>query len=178
MLKNILITGNPGMGKTTLVHTLLKELNIPAGGFYTQEIRVSGKRTGFKILTLDGQEGVLASVDIQSPHRVGRYGVNIRDLEEIGVKSIANALEHHNLIVIDEVGKMELFSKQFQKTLLQALDSEKPLLGTIMQKDNSFTRNIKRRQDTEVITLTRENFKSVKEQVKILISNYNSYYFF
>ena len=170
MLKNIFITGNPGVGKTTLVHTLFRELNIPAGGFYTQEIRASGKRTGFKILTLDGQEGVLASVDIRSPHKVGRYNVNMRDLEEIGVKSIVNALENHSLIVIDEVGKMELFSKQFQKALLQALDSEKPVLGTIMQRDNSFTRNIKRRQDTEVITLTRANFKSVKEQVKSTLS--------
>ncbi|HIE30711.1 TPA: NTPase [Candidatus Poribacteria bacterium] len=145
MLKNIFITGNPGVGKTTLVHTLLKELDISAGGFYTQEIRVSGKRRGFKIITLDGREGILASVDIRSPHRVGRYGVNLQDLEEIGVQSIVKALESRRLIVIDEVGKMELFSELFQQTLLQALDSEKAVLGTIMQRDNSFTRDIKKR---------------------------------
>jgi nucleoside-triphosphatase THEP1 len=65
---------------------------------------------------------------------------------------------------------MELFSKQFQEILRQSLDSEKPLLGTIMQRDNSFTRNVKRREDTEVITLTRANFTSVKEEIKILLS--------
>jgi len=172
MLRNIFITGNPGVGKTTLVRALLEELDVTAGGFYTQEIRISGKRTGFKIITLDGQEGILSSVDIQSPYRVSRYGVNMKDLENIGAQSIFNALKHHSLIVIDEVGKMELFSKKFQQTLLRVLDSEKPLLGTIMQRDNSFTRNIKRRQDTEVITLTRANFDTVKEQVQILLSRF------
>jgi nucleoside-triphosphatase len=170
MLKNIFITGNPGAGKTTLIHTLLKELNVSAGGFYTQEIRVSGKRTGFKIITLGGQEGLLASIEIRSPYRVSRYGVNLRDLEEIGVKSIVNALKHHRLIIIDEVAKMELFSRQFQQTLLQVLDSDKPFLGTIMQRDNSFTRNIKRRPDTQVITLTRTNFNAVKAQIQLLLS--------
>jgi len=166
MNKNIFITGNPGVGKTTLIHNLIKELNIPAGGFYTQEIRVSGRRTGFKIISLDGREGILASVDTKSRFKVSRYGVNLSDLERIGVKSIADALERNELIIIDEVGKMELFSQKFKEILLAALDSPKPVIGTIMLRDNSFTRNIKNRRDTEVITLTRENFDEVKEQIK------------
>jgi len=170
MIKNIFITGNPGVGKTTLIHNLIKDLKIPAGGFYTQELRVSGRRTGFKIISLDGKEGILASVNTKSRFRVSRYGVNLPDLEAIGVKSIADALEKNELVIIDEVGKMELFSKKFQEVLLTALDSAKPVIGTIMLRDNSFTRNIKKRRDTEVIMLTRENFDEVKERIRENIS--------
>ena len=167
MITNIFITGAPGVGKTTLIHTLLEELNISAGGFYTQEMRNSkGTRTGFKICTLDGQEGVLADVKLSSRYRVGKYGVNLQDFERIGVTSIVKALAKSHLIVIDEVGEMELFSRQFQNILLRILDSPKPLLGTIMLRDNAFTRNIKKREDTVVVNLTRTNFETVKKRVK------------
>ncbi len=167
MITNIFITGAPGVGKTTLIHTLLKELSVPAGGFYTQEMRNSkGTRTGFKICTLNNQEGVLAAVNLSSRYRVGKYGVNLQDFERIGVTSIVKALAESHLIVIDEVGKMELFSRQFQNILLKVLDSPKTLLGTIMLRDNAFTRNIKKRDDTVVVNLTRNNFETVKERVK------------
>jgi nucleoside-triphosphatase len=93
LVKNILITGKPGCGKTSLIIEIIKELNLPAGGFYTQEIREKGVRKGFKIISLDGREGILARVNFKSPYKVSKYGVNIKDLEEIGIKSILEALE-------------------------------------------------------------------------------------
>lgn len=100
MDKNILLTGTPRVGKTTLVKRVVEGTRERgAGGFYTEEIRDRGDRIGFKILTLDGREGLLAHVSHKSRFRVGRYHVNIKDLEDIAVRSILDSLDK-KLIVI------------------------------------------------------------------------------
>ncbi|MBC7074028.1 AAA family ATPase, partial [Candidatus Parcubacteria bacterium] len=86
MVKNFLITGPPGSGKTTLLKELIKELKIRARGFYTEEIRENTRRVGFKIITLENKEGILAHYKFKSSILVSKYRVNLRDLEEIGVK--------------------------------------------------------------------------------------------
>ncbi|RLF48124.1 MAG: AAA family ATPase [Thermoplasmata archaeon] len=167
-IKNILLTGKPGCGKTTLIKQIIEELGLDAGGFYTLEIRREGKREGFKIITLDGKEGLLAHVNIRSPYRVSKYGVDIKNLEEIGVKSILDALEKNKVIVIDEIGKMELFSEQFRNAVLAALDSQSKVLATIMLAANPFADEIKKRQDVKLFYLTPENRKKVKEEIKAI----------
>ena len=169
MIKNIFITGLPGCGKTTLIKQILKELKIPARGFFTEEIRKGGERIGFKIVTLQGKEGILAEKGIKSSFRVSKYGVILRDLEEIGVKEIEEGLKENAILVVDEVGKMELFSKKFKETILKALDSKNKVLGTIMLKENLFCDKIKKRLDTKVFYLKRENFQEVKEKIKKLL---------
>jgi len=167
-IKNILLTGKPGCGKTTLIKQIIEELGLDAGGFYTLEIRRGGKREGFKIITLDGKEGLLAHVNIRSPYRVSKYGVDIKNLEEIGVKSILDALEKNKVIVIDEIGKMELFSEQFRNAVLAALDSQSKVLATIMLAANPFADEIKKRQDVKLFYLTPESRKKVKEEIKAI----------
>lgn len=169
MIKNVFITGKPGCGKTTLIMEILKELNLDAGGFYTSEIREKGVRKGFKIKTLNGKEGILAHINIESPYKVSKYGVNIKDLEEIGVKSILDSLEKNKITVIDEVAKMELFSEKFKKAVLTALNSKNKILGTIKLTSDPFTDKIKSRKDTKVFYLTRENREEIKKQLKELI---------
>ena len=114
-MKNILLTGIPGVGKTTVIEKILSEISLKAGGFYTQELRRGKMRMGFRIVTTDGEEGVLAHRDFKSKWRVGKYGVHIEEMERVGVASLDLALHERDLIVIDEIGKMELYSKQFQK---------------------------------------------------------------
>ncbi|MGB3904128.1 MAG: nucleoside-triphosphatase, partial [Anaerolineae bacterium] len=114
MGRTILLTGRPGVGKTTVIKKALDRLEGRAGGFYTAEIRESGRRQGFKIVTLDGQEGILSHVDIRGQPRVSRYGVNLGDLEEVGVAALRRAIAEADLIVVDEIGKMELFSEAFR----------------------------------------------------------------
>jgi len=164
MIKNILITGPPGCGKTTLIMEVLKELNLNAGGFYTSEIKENGIRKGFKIISLDDKEGILAHENIKGPCKVGKYRVNLKDLEEIGVKSILNALKK-KVIVIDEIGLMELFSEKFKKAVMSALDSENKVLGTIRLKPHPFTEEIKKRRDTRIFYLKRENFPQIKKEI-------------
>ena len=169
---NTLITGKPGCGKTTLIKQIIEELRLNAGGFYTQEIRIGGRRVGFKIISLDGNESILAHVDIKSPYRVSKYGVNIEGLERIGVESILKALEENDVIVIDEIGKMELFSPRFKEVVNKALNSEKMLLATILLAPNPFTDKIKRRQDVKLFYLTPENREKVKEEIKDIFQQY------
>lgn len=169
MIKNIFITGKPGCGKTTLIKEILKEIKIQARGFYTEEIRQKGERVGFKIITLSGKEGILSHKEIESPFKVSKYKVNLKDLEEIGIKEIEKGLKEDCLIVIDEIGKMELFSKKFKKTVIAVLDSKNKVLGTIMLKPNPFADKIKQRKDTKIFYLTQKNKEEIKKQIKELL---------
>ncbi len=110
MTKKVLLTGRPGCGKTTLIKRVVSELARPAGGFYTEEIRAHGERLGFKIITLDGQEALLAHVDFKTPERVGKYGLDLSALETVGVEALREAVHARQLVVIDEIGPMELRS--------------------------------------------------------------------
>ena len=168
MIKNIFITGLPGCGKTTLIKEILKELKIPAKGFFTEEIRREGERIGFKIVTLSGKEGILAKKGFKSPYRVSKYGVILKDLEEIGVKEIEEGLKENKIIIIDEIGKAEMFSKKFKQIVLAALNSKNMVLGTIKLTPDPFTNKIRKRKDTIIFNLTRENRAEIKKKIKKL----------
>jgi nucleoside-triphosphatase len=138
-----LLTGMPGTGKTTLIKEAISGLGDKAGGFFTEEIRSGvsvggirhgGIRRGFRIVTLDGRISPLAGVDIRSPYRVSKYGVDVRGLEEVGVAALQKASQECEIIVIDEIGKMELFSEKFKSTVLEIIESGRKVLGTIMLK--------------------------------------------
>jgi nucleoside-triphosphatase len=154
---NLFVTGQPGVGKTTLIERVLGALDVRAGGFYTREIRRCGSRVGFAIVGLDGTEGVLAQVGLESPFRVGRYGVNRRDLERVGVPAIERAIRDAELVVMDEIGRMELCSEAFQSAVIRALDSPAPVLGTLQARSNEFLDAVRAREDVAVINVTTAN---------------------
>jgi nucleoside-triphosphatase len=166
MSGNILLTGVPGVGKTTLVRRVLEGLDARVGGFCTEEIRERGKRVGFSINTFDGQTGVLAHVKQKGPYRVGKYGVNIKDLETIAAESVVSAVESDDIVVIDELGRMELFSALFQRVVMEALDSEKPVFGTMQARRNPFLDPIRSRDDVKVIEVTPGNRDALVASVK------------
>jgi nucleoside-triphosphatase len=164
MKQAYLLTGAPGVGKTTIIKEAIAAVRGRAGGFYTQEIRSHGVRQGFEIVTLDGKSAALSHVDIHSPHRVSKYGVDITGLDKIGVAAIQLAIQECN-IVIDEIGKMQLFSHAFQAAVLEALNSGKKLLGTIMLPSHPWADNIKRDPKVKVLVVTRTNRQQVLEEV-------------
>ena len=164
-MKNIFITGKPGCGKTTLIKKIIEDLKLVAGGCYTSEIQEAGKRVGFEIKTLNGRKGILAHKDFKSPYRVGSYKINIKDLEEIGVDSILKALKENKVIIIDEIGKMEMKSPKFKKTVLTILASPNKVLGTIKLTPDSFTDKIRKRKDVKIFYLTKENREKVKKEI-------------
>ena len=111
---------------------------------------------GFSINTLDRKEGVLAHERIKSRWRVGKYGVNLSDIEKIAVPSMMPATSDQ-LVVIDEIGKMECFSELFKKTLEGVLDSDLPVIGSIAMKGDRFIQKIKERSDVLLVTVTPQN---------------------
>ena len=157
MKQKILLTGRPGCGKTTLIKRVVNDLALPAGGFYTEEIRQRGGRVGFKIVTLEGEEAVLAHVDFNTTQRVGKYGLDLRVLESIGTEAICTAVRARRLVVIDEIGPMEIRSPVFCDVVNDALDSGEPILGTITARSFPFTDAIKKRTDVTMIEVRRSN---------------------
>jgi nucleoside-triphosphatase len=161
----VLIQGEPGTGKTTLVERLITKLKgVRVGGFLTREIREKGDRKGFRLITVDKQEGVLAHVDIRGGLKIGKYTVNLEDLENIGVASVIRALKEDDLVLIDEVGKMELLSGHFMEVVLMALDSAKPLVATISMDGPPFVEEVKGRGDVHLLTLTKANRDEILEE--------------
>lgn len=154
----VLITGRPGVGKTTLVRRILDALDMPAGGFYTRELLgADGRRPGFELVALDGTSATLASVDLAGPHRVGRFGVDVGALERIGVPAIDAAVEAGHLVVVDEIGKMELLSTVFQRAIVGALRKHRVLFGTITRAGHPFADELKAQPDTLLHELTEAN---------------------
>ncbi|MHC4943143.1 MAG: NTPase [Planctomycetota bacterium] len=165
MVPRILITGKPGCGKTTLVERVSERLGSRAGGFISREIREKGRRIGFSLHTLDGAKGLLAHVDCRSRHRVGKYGIHLEDLERIAVPAIQKAAEERLCVIIDEIARMELFSKAFREAVLLALDAPVPLLATLQVRRDPFLDALRSRDDLELITLTTENRDALRESL-------------
>ncbi|MFQ5997563.1 MAG: NTPase, partial [Dehalococcoidales bacterium] len=153
-----LLTGRPGTGKTSLIKQVVAGLKGKAGGFYTEEIRGRGTRLGFKLVTLDGQEAVLAHVNIPSRYRVSKYGVDVDSLERVGVSALRQAAKQCDLVVVDEIGKMELFSANFREAVLEIIDRGKRVLGTIMLNPNPWADTIKRHPQVNLVEVTRNNY--------------------
>jgi nucleoside-triphosphatase len=168
---NLLITGPPGVGKTTLIRELCDALRpaCPAG-FYTQEIRRQGVRTGFELISLDGRRGVLAHVDTAGPARVGRYGVDVVGFERF-LETIDFFAKRHQLVIVDEIGKMECFSAEFRALLGKLLDSEKPVVATIALKGGGIIEQTKRRSDVTLFNITRRNRERLLSELLAALQN-------
>ena len=161
-----LLTGRPGTRKTSIIKQAVAGLGNRAGGFYTEEIRGEGVRLGFRLVTLDGRSTTLAHVNIHGPYRVSKYGVDINGLERIGVFTLRQAAEQCDLVVVDEIGKMELFSDSFKKAVLQLIDSGKMVLGTIMLSPEPWADTIKRKPQVNLVTVTRDNHHQILEELR------------
>jgi nucleoside-triphosphatase len=158
--ERVLLTGRPGCGKTTLIKRVVNNLPRGAGGFYTEEIRDGGTRAGFKIVTLDGEDAVFAHVDLTAaagPDRLGKYGLDLSALERIGVGAVRQAVRARRIVIIDEIGPMEIRSPIFREAVNEALDSDVPLLATIFARPLPFTDAIKSRSDVTLIEVRQDN---------------------
>jgi nucleoside-triphosphatase len=171
MKRVYLLTGRPGTGKTSLIKQATAPLHGKAGGFYTEEIRSQGVRQGFRLVTLEGESAVLAHVSFKGPHRVSRYGVDTDNLDRVGVSALQRAGEKCDLVVIDEIGRMELFSPSFKDTVLSLIDGGKRVLGTIILNPHPWADAIKCKPQVNVITLTRSNYSQVLTDVTRWLNN-------
>ena len=168
---NVLVTGKPRVGKTTIIARILAESNKSAIGFITKEIREKGYRIGFDIETLSGIVKPLASKKGKtSKYKVGSYNVYVENVDFVVdyLKAKIESGTSYDLIVLDEVGKMELYSDSFKEFVLYCL-KQKKVLGTIMMRDNDFTMQIKSRSDTRIFNLTEENRINIQRDIMELM---------
>lgn len=166
------VTGHPGVGKTTLVKRVLAEIRLRAGGMITEEIRKCGHRVGFLVWDVaTGREGYLAHLHHCDGPKFGRYRLCLRDLEEIGAAAIERAVEEAELIVIDEVGPMELQSGRFVAAVAKALASEKHLLVTVHRASNHHLAYRIRHEVDHLIRLTQSNREENIIKVTQLLSD-------
>jgi len=171
--RHVLLTGAPGSGKTTVVVAvlrLLSESGRATFGFWTQEIREGGARKGFALKLVSGAREMLASVGWPGPPRVGKYGVKVEVMERLVVPEIERGLAAAKrkpgvVVVMDEIGKMELFSRAFQQVVVSAFDSAARVLATIVAGPHRFADSLKKRADVKLITLTRQNRESLAEEI-------------
>jgi nucleoside-triphosphatase len=165
MPNNVLITGVPGVGKTTLVKKIcvaLKERH-PVG-FYTAEIREEGVRKGFELVDLDSRRAILSHVEINSTCCVGKYGVDVAGFDAF-LDSIPFFATETDLIVIDEIGKMECFSSRFGSVLERVLNSETLVIATIAIKGSGIIAEAKDRKDVKLFQITRKNRDSILQEI-------------
>ena len=167
MQKNILITGMPLSGKSTLLVNVISRIPQKIG-FITREVRRLGERVGFEIETHTGRVATLAGTGSNSPLRVARYGVSVQNLDSIipGVSSF----ENEDVLYLDEVGPMQLFSKSFKKLALAFLDSENVCLATVSQtSDDPFIKEVLSRKDVILVTINETDRQEKEVYVNQLI---------
>jgi nucleoside-triphosphatase len=168
----ILLTGRPGCGKTTVIQRVLDEFYGDVGGFYTQEIRAEGRRKGFEIITLDGNSGILSHVDIRGAPRIGKYGVNLQGLKDLAAPSILDAIERGSLVVIDEIGPMEILSPYFCEAVIQALSSGVKVLGTIVQRSTPFSDKVKSMPNVRLVEVNPGNRQELPGKILAWLSEH------
>lgn len=162
---NLLLTGQPGSGKTTLIKNVLNDIDYSVGGFFSSEMRRGNQRVGFTLDTLDGRRGILAHIDLATEQRIGKYYVDVPSLNKVGVSALENALKEKEVITVDEIGKMELLSGEFKRVLTTVLDSPKPLIGTIMQGQNETADAIKQRGDVALFHVNEETRAYLQNEI-------------
>ena len=165
--KNLLLTGPPGCGKTTVIRRLIERLSaLRLAGFYTEEIREAGQRVGFEAIGLSGQRAVLAHVGSRSRQRVGRYGVDPHQLSPLIDAELSQPADDVDLFVVDEIGKMELFCPPFAEAVPRLLECSTPVIATVARKGTGLIAEVKARPDVPLVNVSHENRDRLPEELE------------
>ena len=158
-----------------MIQRVVNDLAVPAGGFYTEEMRAGRERVGFKLITLEGKEAIFAHVNFPAAagsERVGKYGLDLTKLETVGVEAVRAAVHARQLVVIDEIGPMEIRSAAFCDAVNKAFESDVSILATIVARSLPFTDAIKKRSDVSLLEVHLSNrqelFSTLRDEFRSL----------
>ncbi len=164
MKKNILITGKPKSGKSTLLRKLIIPIHNKVG-LIANEILGEQGRVGFEIETHIGDKAPLARVELETPHKVSKYFVDVDSLEFL-IPKVSN-FKDDDLLYLDEIGQMQLFSEKFKELVTKYLNASNTCIATISHVyEDDFTKSLKGRDDIILVEISAEN----REEKEIFIS--------
>ena len=153
----LLLTGTPGIGKTTLILRVAEHLSgYRLGGFYTEEIREAGQRKGFRLIAFNGDAGIIAHVNFGHRYRVSKYGVDVSAIDHFAETALA-LFDDVDVYLIDEIGKMESFSSIFVTRVEALLNSDKLVIATVAKKGTGLIEAAKHWPGSELWELTKAN---------------------
>jgi nucleoside-triphosphatase len=168
-LVKILLEGRPGAGKSTVAQRLadlLRAEGVEVGGFVTGELRERGRRVGFAVETFGGDHATLAHVSFPGPPRVSRYGVDLEGFERVALPALEAAKGAH-VVVLDELGKMELASEPFCESVRALFESSLPVVATIQLAHHPFTDALKRRREVERLRVTKQTRDALPDELAV-----------
>jgi nucleoside-triphosphatase len=166
----VFLTGEPGCGKTTAIKNIIQILRsqgLRVGGMVSGEIRENGLRVGFSLEDiLTHATGILAHIDQKEGPHVGKYRVKLDDLASVGVAAIKRAVKEADVIVVDELGPMELTSPVFIQTVQDTIVTPKHLLGTIHKRaSHPLVMEIKSDPRFQILDVTSQNRDRIPGEV-------------
>lgn len=163
---NLLLTGPPGIGKTTLVIGVADSLGgYRLGGLTTEEIRQRGRRVGFALVPFSGRRRIMAHRDLDSRQRVSRYGVDVAAIDAV-VDEAISPLPELELFIVDEIGRMECFSARFVAAMRRLLDDPRPVVATVAARGGGLIAQAKARPDVELLEVSVRNRDQLVEVVR------------
>lgn len=169
----IFLTGRPGVGKSTVIKAVVSRLGQHAGGFYTREVRVAGKRMGFEIVSLAGETDLLATklpdITFATEAPFDKYRVNLAAVDLVAVPSLYQAVKQGQIVVIDEIGPMELLSEKFYQTVREVLDLPVLTVGSIVERTHPLADHLKTHPRIQLQQVTLANRDLLPHQIETVL---------
>lgn len=160
-----LLTGPPGVGKTTALRRVCSDVrDWPLRGFWTEEVRAAGARQGFRLVTFDGEQRIIAHVGRPGAPRVGKYGVDVPAIDAVTQRVLVPD-PTVRLFVVDEIGKMECLSQAFVDAVRTLLAEGQPLLATVALRGEGLIEEVKRDSRARLMHLTRDNRDRLPDEI-------------